>query len=100
MLPNLIVRMTLIIVLMLTLSNASHGDDDKSITVDCSCKTKNNASWCATNLGDFQEITFVVTGYRKPDGDLTPQEIALLCKRHADSACLCEDVRNFSGTVR
>jgi|ERR1700733_6767342 len=76
-----------------------HGDE-ASITVDCSCETKQTTSWCETNIGEFQTLTYGVSGFQKPGQPLTDGQLAEFCRRHADAACLCDDVKHYSGKIR
>ena len=74
--------------------------DGPALTVDCSCRTKNNPSWCEVSIGEFSEHAYVVSGFRKPGPQLDAEQLATFCKRHADAVCQCDDVKYFKGTIR
>jgi hypothetical protein len=92
--PTIVLSATLFI-----LSASTFGDED-TIVIDCACQTKKNPSWCETNIGDFAEHTYAVSGFRKPGKPLTAPELATFCQRHADATCQCDDVKYFKGSIR
>lgn len=87
-------------IIALIVVSASSPGDEPTMTVDCSCQTKKNPSWCETKMGDFESHTFAVTGYRKPGTPLDADALALFCQRHADLTCQCGAVKYFTGSVR
>jgi hypothetical protein len=92
------VRSCSAMIAMVVMSASSPGDEP-TMTVDCSCQTKKNPSWCETNIGDFENHTFAVTGFRKPGNPLDAGALALFCQRHADAICQCSDVKYFKGVI-
>jgi hypothetical protein len=67
------------------------------VTVDCSCRTKGNPSWCETNLGQFQTIKWAQNPFKPDDADWDAAFLAEYCQRHADIGCMCTDVKYFEG---
>jgi hypothetical protein len=97
--PKLFRRLLHLTIALLLLSANGIGDE-ATITIDCTCQTKKNPSWCEINVGDFAEHTYVVGGFRKPGEPLRDGELATFCKRHADAICQCDDVKRYKGTIR
>ena len=91
-------RLLSVSIVLVSLSGPSAGDEP-GVVVNCSCQTKKNPSWCETKLGDFEEHRWNVKGYNNPNHPLDKDGLALFCKRHADAPCLCDDIKNFQGTI-
>ena len=86
--------------IMLVAASSSSRSDEATMTIDCTCQTKKNPSWCGTKIGDFFQHQYVVTGFQKPGAPLDTQALATFCHRHADAECLCDADEYFSGAVR
>jgi hypothetical protein len=95
-----LVHLLPLVAIALFVVSASGVGEEATISVDCACQTKKNASWCEVNIGDFEEHTYVVGGFRKPGKPLSEGELATFCKRHADAICQCDDVKHFKGAMR
>jgi hypothetical protein len=71
-----------------------------TVTVDCSCKTKANPSWCETDMGSFNTVSWAQNPFKPEDADWDAPFLAEYCRRHADNSCLCPDVKYFEGKER
>ncbi|MER9442189.1 hypothetical protein NKI79_12330 [Mesorhizobium sp. M0340] len=70
-----------------------------TVTVNCVCDTKNNPSWCALPLGNFDQISYTRVSRQTPNDPWTPEFTAIYCQRHHEETCLCDDLKYFHGSV-